>query len=45
MLCTIQGGGHQWPGGDTLPVLGKKRDTLTATDALWTFFVAHPREP
>lgn len=42
VLCTIQGGGHQWPGGDTLPFLGKKSDNLDATDALWTFFVAHP---
>jgi polyhydroxybutyrate depolymerase len=43
VLCTIQGGGHQWPGGDTLPFLGKKSNDLNATDALWTFFVAHPR--
>ncbi len=43
VLCTIQGGGHQWPGGETLPFLGKKSTDINATDALWTFFVAHPR--
>ena len=42
-LCTIDQGGHQWPGGETLPLLGKKSDDLVATDAIWTFFVAHPR--
>ncbi len=43
VLCTVQDGGHQWPGGDTLPFLGKKTDAINATDALWAFFVAHPR--
>lgn len=43
VLCTVTDGGHQWPGGDALPLLGKKSDNLNATDALWTFFSAHPR--
>lgn len=43
VLCTIQGGGHQWPGGETLPFLGKKSTDLSATDALWAFFAAHAR--
>jgi len=43
VLCTIAGGGHQWPGGTPLPLLGKKSDDLIATDVLWEFFVAHPR--
>ena len=43
VLCTVQDGGHQWPGGGTLPFLGKKSDNLIATEALWSFFVAHPR--
>ena len=43
VLCTIQGGGHQWPGGETLPFLGTKSDDIIATDALWDFFVAHAR--
>jgi polyhydroxybutyrate depolymerase len=42
VLCTIDGGGHQWPGGEPLPFLGKKSDDLITTDALWDFFVAHP---
>jgi polyhydroxybutyrate depolymerase len=43
VLCTIQGGGHQWPGGEALPFLGTKSDDIIATDAQWDFFVAHPR--
>ena len=43
VFCTINGGGHQWPGGDALPLLGTKSDDLIATDAIWDFFVAHPR--
>ena len=43
VLCTIDNGGHQWPGGDALPFLGYKSDDLIATDAQWDFFVAHPR--
>jgi polyhydroxybutyrate depolymerase len=42
VLCTIAGGGHQWPGGETVPFLGTKSDDVIATDALWDFFVAHP---
>lgn len=44
VMCTIDGGGHQWPGGDAIPFLGMKSDDLIATDALWDFFVAHPRK-
>ncbi len=43
-LCTIDGGGHQWPGGDSSGALnGKVSTDLSATDAMWAFFVAHPR--
>jgi polyhydroxybutyrate depolymerase len=41
-FCTIAGGGHQWPGGETIPLLGSNTTDLDATDALWTFFAAHP---
>lgn len=44
VLCTIQDGGHQWPGGDPLPLLGKDSMDLITTDALWTFFQAHPKQ-
>ncbi|MEZ4401231.1 MAG: PHB depolymerase family esterase [Kofleriaceae bacterium] len=41
-LCTITGGGHTWPGGGPFPG-GHQSTDLAATDALWDFFVAHPR--
>jgi polyhydroxybutyrate depolymerase len=40
-LCTIDGGGHTWPGGTPIPT-GTTTTNLSATDAMWTFFVAHP---
>lgn len=43
-LCTIDQGGHQWPGGESIGALsGKKSDDLDATGAMWAFFAAHPR--
>jgi polyhydroxybutyrate depolymerase len=41
-LCTIDGGGHTWPGGTPVPSLGYTSTDLSATDAMWTFFAAHP---
>ena len=44
VLCTVQDGGHQWPGGGSeFPFLGKKSNDIVATDALWSFFKAHPK--
>jgi polyhydroxybutyrate depolymerase len=40
-LCTIQGGGHTWPGGTPFPALGVTSTDINATDAMWTFFAAH----
>lgn len=40
-LCTVDGGGHQWPGGFTVPGLGANTDAIVATDAMWDFFTAH----
>jgi polyhydroxybutyrate depolymerase len=40
-LCTVQNGGHTWPGGPTIPY-GYTTPYLNATDAMWTFFAAHP---
>jgi polyhydroxybutyrate depolymerase len=37
-LCTIDGGGHTWPGGLPVPVLGKTSTDISATDAMWDFF-------
>lgn len=42
-LCTIEGGGHQWPGGTSIPFLGNNTNDISATDAMWDFFTAHPR--
>ncbi|HET9993585.1 MAG TPA: PHB depolymerase family esterase [Kofleriaceae bacterium] len=43
VFCTIDQGGHQWPGGETLPLLGNNTTDIDATDAIWAFFVAHPK--
>ena len=40
-LCTIDGGGHQWPGGFTVPGLGANTSNISATDATWAFFESH----
>lgn len=42
-LCTITGGGHQWPGGWTIPSLGNNTDVISASEEMWSFFQAHPR--
>jgi polyhydroxybutyrate depolymerase len=39
-LCTITGGGHAWP-GSLFPLPGTTQN-INATDAIWTFFAAHP---
>jgi polyhydroxybutyrate depolymerase len=41
-LCTVTGGGHTWPGGMAVPLLGYTTTDISATDAMWTFFQAHP---
>lgn len=42
-LCTIDGGGHQWPGGLTIPLLGENTNDISASHALWAFFAEHAR--
>jgi polyhydroxybutyrate depolymerase len=42
-FCTVDGGGHTWPGGIAIPGLGHTTTDLDATDAMWEFFVAHPK--
>jgi polyhydroxybutyrate depolymerase len=37
-LCTVTGGGHDWPGGGTAMGMGD----LVATDVIAEFFAAHP---
>jgi polyhydroxybutyrate depolymerase len=46
VLITIDGGGHQWPGGITFLERGDPMSgALNATQALWQFFAAHPAAP
>jgi polyhydroxybutyrate depolymerase len=37
-LCTIEGGGHQWPGGRGIPLLGHTTQDISASEASWAFF-------
>jgi polyhydroxybutyrate depolymerase len=41
-LCTIDNGGHEWPGGLPVPPLGYTTTNISATDAMWDFFRDHP---
>ncbi len=41
-LCTVDNGGHTWPGGLPVPTLGYTTTDINATDAMWTFFQQHP---
>ena len=49
-LCTIDGGGHYWPGGDDWAGStflcgsnqGVRSSDLIANDAMWSWFLAHP---
>jgi polyhydroxybutyrate depolymerase len=42
VLCSIEGGGHTWPGGVPVPPLGHTSADLSATLAMLGFFAAHP---
>jgi len=39
--CTIEGGGHQWPGGKSVGI-GKVSTDVKASEELMKFFLAHP---
>jgi len=41
VLCSVDGGGHTWPGGAVIPSLGKTTMDLIANDAMWDFFQRH----
>jgi polyhydroxybutyrate depolymerase len=36
IVCTVDGGGHWWPGGPG------STSNVDATDSMWDFFVRHP---
>lgn len=45
VLIEIEGGGHTWPGRETLPgfeILGKSTKDISANDLMWEFFQKHP---
>jgi polyhydroxybutyrate depolymerase len=43
-LCTVEGGGHTWPGGSVLDpaVFGATNADIDASRYIWDFFAAHP---
>lgn len=44
ILYTIAGGGHTWPGSDTIlkTLLGRSTHEIAANDLIWEFFEKHP---
>jgi polyhydroxybutyrate depolymerase len=43
ILYMIEGGGHTWPGQDSMgPLFGKTALDLRANDLIWEFFRRHP---
>lgn len=40
--CKIDNGGHEWPGGVAVPLLGNTSNDISATDTMLNFFDAHP---
>jgi polyhydroxybutyrate depolymerase len=43
VLYTVNGGGHQWPGGKPMPewFVGRMSSSVDATELMWKFFRAH----
>jgi polyhydroxybutyrate depolymerase len=45
VLFTIEGGNHSWPGGRRVSIFGSPPSPdLPATDLIWEFFAAHPKQ-
>jgi len=44
VLYTIRGGGHTWPGGESMPewFVGPTSGSIDASAQMWAFFRAHP---
>lgn len=42
ILFIISGGGHTWPGRDTVRFLGPSTHNISANDLMWEFFQRHP---
>lgn len=50
VLCTMEGGGHTWPGGTYLrddrwwkEAVGNLSTDISANDVMWDFFEKHPK--
>jgi polyhydroxybutyrate depolymerase len=41
VLYTVNGGGHSWPGGGPLPLVGATSLSIDATSQMWAFFRDH----
>ncbi|MEZ4225276.1 MAG: PHB depolymerase family esterase [Polyangiaceae bacterium] len=41
-LCTVEGGGHQWPGGKSAGPGGKLTQDVNGSQRMLDFFLAHP---
>lgn len=39
--CLVDGGGHTWPGGEPVPLLGRTTRDIDASEHLWRFFARH----
>jgi polyhydroxybutyrate depolymerase len=42
IFYTIDGGGHTWPGGVPIPIVGKTSADMDASSTMWAFFASHP---
>ncbi len=42
ILYTVHGGGHTWPGGVPIPLVGKTTTDINASETMWQFYQAHP---
>jgi polyhydroxybutyrate depolymerase len=38
----IEGGGHTWPGGRKVPMVGAQTEDISASESMWDFFEEHP---
>lgn len=41
ILYTIEDGGHTWPGGVPIPIVGKTSEAIDATEEMWLLFQAY----
>jgi polyhydroxybutyrate depolymerase len=42
VLYSVEGQGHAWPGGPSLPFLGDSTSDVNASEMFWEFFKRHP---